>query len=48
MMTVAEMSRIDRTIEIDAAPERVWRALTTASELRLVPGGDRRRARARP
>ena len=33
MMTVAEMSRIDRTIEIDAAPDRVWRALTNAREL---------------
>jgi uncharacterized protein YndB with AHSA1/START domain len=32
-MTVAEMSRIDRTIEIKAPPERVWRALTTAAEL---------------
>jgi uncharacterized protein YndB with AHSA1/START domain len=33
MMTVAEQSRIDRTIEIKATPERVWRALTTAEEL---------------
>ena len=32
-MTVAEMSRIDRTIEIKAAPDRVWRALTSAKEL---------------
>jgi uncharacterized protein YndB with AHSA1/START domain len=32
-MTVAEMSRIDRTIEIKAPPERVWHALTTAAEL---------------
>ncbi|MGH9349774.1 MAG: SRPBCC family protein [Vicinamibacterales bacterium] len=32
-MTVAELSRIDRTIEIDAPPDRVWRALTTAEEL---------------
>lgn len=32
-MTTAELSRIDRTIEIDAPPERVWRALTTASEV---------------
>ena len=32
-MTVAEMSRIDRTIEIKAPPERVWRALTDAREL---------------
>ena len=27
-MTISEMSRIDRTIEIQAPPERVWRALT--------------------
>src|SRR5512141_315246 len=33
IMTVAEMSRIDRTIEIKAPPERVWRALTDAREL---------------
>jgi uncharacterized protein YndB with AHSA1/START domain len=33
MMTVADMSRIDRTIEIAAPPERVWRALTSAAEL---------------
>jgi uncharacterized protein YndB with AHSA1/START domain len=33
MMAVAELSRIDRTIEIDAPPERVWRALTNAEEL---------------
>jgi len=32
-MTGADLSRIDRTIEIKASPERVWRALTTASEL---------------
>ena len=32
-MTVAELSRIDRTIEINAPPDRVWRALTTAEEL---------------
>jgi uncharacterized protein YndB with AHSA1/START domain len=25
--------RIDRTIEIKAPPERVWRALTSAAEL---------------
>jgi uncharacterized protein YndB with AHSA1/START domain len=29
----AELSRIDRTIEVDAPPERVWRALTNAAEL---------------
>jgi uncharacterized protein YndB with AHSA1/START domain len=33
MMTVAELSRIDRTTEINAPPERVWRALTSAEEL---------------
>jgi uncharacterized protein YndB with AHSA1/START domain len=32
-MTVTELSRIDRTIEIKAPPERVWRALTSAPEL---------------
>ena len=32
-MAVAEQSRIDRTIEINAPPERVWRALTTPAEL---------------
>jgi uncharacterized protein YndB with AHSA1/START domain len=32
-MTIAEMSRIDRSIEIKAPPEKVWRALTTAAEL---------------
>ena len=32
-MTVAELSRIDRTIEVAAPPDRVWRALTTAEEL---------------
>lgn len=32
-MTVAELSRIDRSIEIKAPPERVWRALTSAAEL---------------
>lgn len=33
MMTLLDLSRIDRTIEIDAPPERVWRALTDAAEL---------------
>jgi uncharacterized protein YndB with AHSA1/START domain len=28
-----ELSRIDQTIDIDAPPERVWRALTSADEL---------------
>jgi uncharacterized protein YndB with AHSA1/START domain len=32
-MPAAELSRIDRTIEIEAPPERVWRALTSATEL---------------
>jgi uncharacterized protein YndB with AHSA1/START domain len=32
-MAVAEQSRIDRTIAIDAPPERVWRALTSEQEL---------------
>jgi uncharacterized protein YndB with AHSA1/START domain len=32
-MTITELSRIDRTIEIKAAPERVWRALTNSKEL---------------
>jgi len=32
-MSVAAQSRIDRTIEIAAPPERVWRALTNAEQL---------------
>ena len=32
-MTGAELSRVDRTIEIKAPPERVWHALTNAREL---------------
>ena len=32
-MSIAELSRIDRSIEIEAPPERVWRALTDAAEL---------------
>jgi len=32
-MTITELSRIDRSIDIKAPPERVWRALTTASEV---------------
>ena len=49
-MTVMDLSRIDRTIDIDATPERVWRALAAAHELSawfqvriegdLKPGGD--------
>ena len=30
---IAEMSRIDKSIEIAAPPERVWQALTSAREL---------------
>ena len=33
MTTLTSLSRIDRTIEIKAPPERVYRALTAASEL---------------
>jgi uncharacterized protein YndB with AHSA1/START domain len=50
MMTVAGLSRIDRTIEIKASPERVWRALTNPAELsawfqvkiegEIAPGGE--------
>ena len=32
-MTIAELTRIDRTIEIAAPPARVWRALTDVQEL---------------
>ena len=32
-MTIGELSRIDRTIEIEAPPEEVWRALTDVTEL---------------
>jgi len=32
-MTLLELSRIDKTIDIQAPPERVWRALTDAREL---------------
>src|SRR5258708_8622479 len=32
-MTIGGLSRIDRTIEIKAPPERVWRAPTSAAEL---------------
>jgi uncharacterized protein YndB with AHSA1/START domain len=32
-MTVDDMSRIDRTIEVQAPPDRVWRVLTTAADL---------------
>jgi uncharacterized protein YndB with AHSA1/START domain len=32
-MTLTEPGRIDRTIEVNAPPERVWRALTTAKDL---------------
>jgi uncharacterized protein YndB with AHSA1/START domain len=50
MMTDAEMHRIDRTIDIEAPVERVWLALTDASEIAawfqvqiegdIVPGAD--------
>ena len=49
-MTVAELSRIDRSIDIKASPERVWHALTNAAELsawfqvriegEIAPGND--------
>jgi uncharacterized protein YndB with AHSA1/START domain len=32
-MTADDMSRIDRTIEVNAPPDTVWRALTTARDL---------------
>lgn len=32
-MNIAELSRIDRTIDIQASPDLVWRALTDAREL---------------
>ena len=32
-MTEAEMNRIDRSIEINAPPDKVWRALTNAADL---------------
>lgn len=32
-MTADDMDRIDRTIEVNAPPEKVWRALTTAKDL---------------
>jgi uncharacterized protein YndB with AHSA1/START domain len=32
-MTILEIGRIDRTIEVDAPPQRVWRALTDPAEL---------------
>jgi uncharacterized protein YndB with AHSA1/START domain len=33
MMTLTESTRIDKTIEINAAPDAVWRALTESDEL---------------
>lgn len=33
MMTIANLTRIDRSVEIAAPPDRVWRALTDAREL---------------
>ena len=32
-MTDAEQNRIDRTIDVNAPPEKVWRILTTARDL---------------
>ena len=32
-MMIDELSRIDRTIEVKAPPDKVWRALTTAKDL---------------
>lgn len=32
-MTISELTRIDRAVEIAASPERVWRALTDPAEL---------------
>jgi uncharacterized protein YndB with AHSA1/START domain len=32
-MTADDVSRIDRTIEVNAPPDRVWRVLTTAADL---------------
>jgi uncharacterized protein YndB with AHSA1/START domain len=32
-MTVDELNRIERTIEINAPPDRVWRSLTNSQEL---------------
>jgi uncharacterized protein YndB with AHSA1/START domain len=49
-MTVVQLSRIDKAIDINAPPERVWRALTDERELaawfqvsiegRIVSGGE--------
>jgi uncharacterized protein YndB with AHSA1/START domain len=49
-MVIAQLSRIDRTIEIQASPERVFRALTSREELSawfqvriegdITPGGE--------
>jgi uncharacterized protein YndB with AHSA1/START domain len=32
-MTTEELSRIDRTIEVNAPPDRVWKVLTTTADL---------------
>lgn len=34
-MNVADLTRIDKTIDINAPVERVWRALTSAAELAI-------------
>ena len=49
-MMIDELSRIDRTIEVNAPPDRVWRALTTPKDLaawfrvtlegEITPGAD--------
>ena len=32
-MMIDDLTRIDRTIDVNAPPDRVWRALTTAADL---------------
>ena len=32
-MMIDELSRIDRSIEVNAPPERVWQVLTSAADL---------------
>src|SRR4051812_25458647 len=33
MMTTDDLSRIEKTIDVDAPPDRVWKALTTTADL---------------